>query len=158
MTQGVKTCFKCLRTLDVSEFYKHPAMKDGRLGKCKECTKADTIANRIEKIEHYRSYDKLRASAPHRVKARKDYAKTDAGEIAHKRAKAKWIANNPEKRKAECAVSNAIKSGKVIKEPCFVCGSENVEAHHPDYSSPLSVVWLCVSHHKEIHWNMKEAA
>lgn len=32
----MKTCFKCGESLDEDQFYKHPAMADGRLGKCKE--------------------------------------------------------------------------------------------------------------------------
>ena len=125
---------------------------------CKEHWKEKVRKNRLEKLEYYRAFDKMRASTPHRVKAREDYAKTDAGKIARNRANAKWIANNQEKRKAELEVGNAIKYGKLFKEPCFVCGASDVEAHHPDYSAPLSVVWLCVDHHKEVHWHMKEAA
>jgi hypothetical protein len=25
------------------------------------------------------------------------------------------------------------------------------QAHHPDYSKPLDVVWLCDDHHKQAH-------
>ena len=45
----------------------------------------------------------------------------------------------------------AIKAGKLLKLPCFCCGDLETEAHHPDYSAPLDVVWLCKKHHQEIH-------
>ena len=34
--------------------------------------------------------------------------------------------------------------GKLIPELCWVCGTtQNIEIHHPDYSKPLQVIWLC---------------
>lgn len=38
MQTSVKTCFKCGKEKSLDEFYTHPRMKDGHLGKCKECT------------------------------------------------------------------------------------------------------------------------
>lgn len=44
------------------------------------------------------------------------------------------------------------KNGKLTPKPCEVCGTaENIEKHHPDYSKPLEVVWLCRKHHLELH-------
>jgi hypothetical protein len=58
---------------------------------------------------------------------------------------------DPKKLKARHIVGYAIKSGRIIKCPCCVCGSKVSQAHHDDYSKPLEVVWLCTTHHAEIH-------
>lgn len=55
----------------------------------------------------------------------------------------------PERHNAHQKVSNAIRRGKLLKENCEKCGSDNVEAHHDDYSKPLDVRWLCRKHHIE---------
>ena len=58
----------------------------------------------------------------------------------------------PEKHRARESVKRAKKSGKLIPEPCLVCGNKKVHAHHEDYSKPLDVKWLCAGcHHNEHH-------
>ena len=37
-----KKCFKCSLEKPTTEFYKHKAMADGLIGKCKDCAKSDT--------------------------------------------------------------------------------------------------------------------
>lgn len=132
-----KRCFKCLQQLPLEAFYKHAAMGDGHLNKCKECTKRDARKHRLDKIDYYRSYDKLRASQPHRVAQRREI--WDA-----------WLETHPKRRAAQVALGNAVRSGKVQKLPCLVCG-DKAEAHHPDYDRPLDVVWLCRPHHMQAH-------
>jgi len=40
--------------------------------------------------------------------------------------------------------------GILVPLPCEVCGSEDVERHHQDYSKPMLVRWLCRPHHKAV--------
>ena len=67
--------------------------------------------------------------------------------------------NDPEYRKkknARSAVSRRVRSGKLTRQPCEVCGMPNAEAHHEDYDKPLEVRWLCTSHHRALHERMIE--
>ena len=56
----------------------------------------------------------------------------------------------PEKISARKKVHWAVKTGKLVRKPCF-CGEEKVFAHHEDYQKPLDVIWLCRKHHVEKH-------
>jgi len=151
-----KKCFKCCVELPLEKFYKHAQMADGRLNKCVECTKSDVKKHRLENIEHFRSYDKYRASAPHRVAARKEYRATKQGKAAVQRSHKKWGERNPERKAAQHAVSNALRDGKITRLHCFVCGDAKTQAHHADYSNSLGVTWLCDPHHKQVHREFKE--
>jgi hypothetical protein len=62
----------------------------------------------------------------------------------------------PEQRiKDNCRsyASTYLKRGKITREACKSCGEEKAEMHHPDYTKPLEVVWLCrrchLRHHEE---------
>src|SRR3990167_2004840 len=71
-------------------------------------------------------------------------------EIMNK-ASRRWEKKNLHKRKANRAVLYAINTGRLIRKPCKVCGMDNTEGHHRDYSKPLDVIWLCRKHHLEEH-------
>ncbi|KKT92760.1 MAG: hypothetical protein UW91_C0016G0024, partial [Parcubacteria group bacterium GW2011_GWF2_45_11] len=65
---------------------------------------------------------------------------------------ARYRAENPEKYRAHGAVNNAIRDGKLDRQPCEVCGvGDGVHAHHDDYSRPLDVRFFCPVHHAERH-------
>lgn len=145
-----KKCFKCGEVKGASEYYGHPQMGDGKLGKCKECTKRDVRENRARNIEHYREFDRKRAMLPHRVEMRAKYQATDAGKEACNKGKRAYTARNPIKRVAVNAVASAIKSGRINRQLCEQCGRK-AQAHHDDYSKPLDVRWLCTTHHREWH-------
>ena len=44
--------------------------------------------------------------------------------------------------------------GKIKQAPCKICGSAHSEKHHPDYSKPLLVQWLCRPCHLAHHQNV----
>jgi len=133
MTTSVKTCFKCEQEKPVDQFYRHPTMKDGRVNKCKKCNTFDVRENRKLKVTYYREYDRKRGNR----QTKEDRAK-------YKNA---W----PEKYKAHCAVNNAVRDGRLKKEPCEKCGRTDVHGHHDDYNKPLSVRWLCPPCHSKQH-------
>lgn len=58
---------------------------------------------------------------------------------AKKKANARSYANTYQRR------------GKLLKEPCTLCGSEQTEKHHEDYDKPLEIEWLCRDCHLEYH-------
>jgi ribosomal protein S27AE len=131
-------------------------MADGHLNKCKECACRDVRENRKAKIEYYVAYDRGRIDNVERREARnaahRVAAKADPDRFAGyaRRSAQKY----PEKRAARVAVGNAIRDGRLFKEPCGKCGSEKAQAHHDDYSKPLEVRWLCprchgLEHRKE---------
>lgn len=133
-----KACFKCKRVLPLGDFYGHPAMKDGHLGKCKECTKSDVSANYMARVEAKRDYEKHRAQSERRKK------------WCIERQKRLRMAS-PEKYKARSAVANAVRDGRLTRLACQVCGNPHSQAHHSDYSQPLEVTWLCFTCHRQEH-------
>lgn len=129
---------KCLCKLPLEAFYKHSKMGDGRLNKCKECTKKSVNEHRQNNLEKIRAYDKMRASMPHRLALRKQVQKDYRKQF-------------PERYAATTAVSNALRDGRLIRYPCEICGEKRSVGHHPDYDRPLDVIWLCQAHHKQLH-------
>jgi len=95
-------------------------------------------------------------------------AHPEAVRAARKRWRAKhhteqnrlYIKKYPEKRKAQNAVIHALRDGRLIRpNACSKCGKVcKPEGHHPDYSKPLEVVWVCPLCHKGIHIAMRNEA
>jgi len=135
----------------LTDFYKHRMMADGHLNKCIDCAKAYSLKHRADNIEHYREYDRQRASIPKRVNGRKAYARTEKGKAVISAAKQRYLIQHSLERAAHVLTGNAIRDGRIERKPCEVCGSTKVHAHHDDYHKPLEVRWLCVTHHAEHH-------
>ncbi len=130
-----KICVKCGKEKDITEFYVHNGMSSGRLNYCKVCVR--------ERVRNY-------FHTEHGRRINNEWFKTEKGKAKSKRHTQKFRRLNPEKYKALTIANNAVRSGKLIKKPCEVCGSKEVEKHHDDYSKPLEVRWLCRKHHRLI--------
>lgn len=135
-----KVCFKCKTEKPITSFYVHPQMGDGRLNKCKDCTKRDVANNYRANRDYYREYERQRFNRPER--------KAQVAQYQTRRRQ-----RFPEKEAARAAVGNAVRDGKIIRPAeCQGCGRiGHIEAHHPDYSKPLEVMWLCFRCHRAEH-------
>ena len=139
-----RACTKCGDEKPLTDFYKHPHAPNGRASKCIECTKADVRANRAQRIEYYRQYDRARAKLPHRKEGRAEYARQNPRPRPE---------SDPQKRAARVMIGNALRDGKIVKSPeCEVCSQPaDTRGHHDDYSKPLDVIWVCTACHALIH-------
>jgi hypothetical protein len=141
----MKKCKDCGVKKPETEFY-------GVQGECKDCTIARVREYQKANAEKVRTYDRGRANLPHRVEARKKYAKSPQGRARGAASNKRQRKKNPKRFRAGVAVGRAVRSGKLTKQPCEVCGSNKiVEGHHDDYDKPLEVRWLCQKHHRQIH-------
>src|SRR3990167_4334063 len=79
------------------------------------------------------------------------YRQSPAGKASHAKYNAKILANPADQLKqiARSAISHAIRDGKLLSQPCEVCGEPKAQAHHKDYTKPLTVNWLCAKHHRQ---------
>ena len=136
-----KICFKCNEEKALIDFYKHPKMGDGYLGKCKICTKKDTkeitykLISTPEGIEkerkrHREKYYRLEYKEKHKPSPEKKKEIID-----------KFKKKYPEKYKARCLSSHLI---PIIK---------GNHLHHWNYNIEFAkdVIELKSSDHFKIH-------
>jgi protein-arginine kinase activator protein McsA len=131
-----KVCRKCKLNKNILEYYKHSEMADGHLNICKICTK-NRVKNYSENNEDkIRAYEKIRNQKPERRKRISANAR-------------KWRIKNPIAYRAQTAVGNALRDGKLFKKPCRFCGN--------DYINFLNVIWLCARCHHRMHHDIPRA-
>ena len=71
----------------------------------------------------------------------------------HCEAQRRYRLRNAHKHRAHAIVRSAVKACRIVVPVwCQSCGCEtDLEAHHHDYSQPLSVEWLCSICHGLAH-------
>jgi hypothetical protein len=120
-----KYCPNCAYCIPVEEFHKDSSRYDGLSRQCK-----------------YHANKRFRKAS---------------GSLLYKDRKAKamrgYRKRNPEKSRARDILTQAVGRGKLTRpNVCSKCNVQCIpQGHHPDYSKPLEVIWLCVDCHTEVH-------
>ncbi len=120
-----KICFRCKVEKPLSEFYKHPKMRDGHLNKCKECAKQDAICNYEKKANDKTWVEKERA------RGREKYRRLGYVE--------KYKSSHPSTKNVYKYISKRI------------CIPKGYEIHHWDYNNSYDVFLLSRRAHKMVH-------
>ncbi len=132
LEDAMKTCIKCHQ-----DFEPTPSQLSKYFYWCLDCRgvylRRWKYAHplRPEQIIKYSEQKKLRSKITHKL----------------------WV-SKPENQKKPCIynkIHQLIKKGVITRQPCTTCGAEKTLAHHPDYSKPLLIVWLCTKCHSVTH-------
>lgn len=109
------------------------------MNKCNKCGNTENLINYF--TQGNRKYFKCRDCWA--AKQRK-YYNTEQGNLKARQAVRNSKERYPEKTRARKLCE------RLEKKPCIVCG-DAAHKHHPDYSKPLEVIWLCPAHHSDVH-------
>lgn len=129
---ATKKCFKCGRTLDLEEFYRHSSMADGHLNKCKECTRRDVKRNYDRKSQDEVWEEKERARG---------------------REKYKRLGYASKFRKMRSICPEEANLSKKLRLRGYK--TEGKEAHHWNYNKPNSVFLISRRAHHRIHRHLQ---
>lgn len=130
--EAYKQCSKCEEVKPEIEFYRQSASPDGLQRWCKQCS----------------------------IASRKTWGRANPRQ--RQQHKQHGHERNPDQARAWWAVRNALATGRITKpNRCRDCGGEFekhlIHGHHPNYSKPLEVEWLCGPCHAERHRKLQPA-
>lgn len=171
----MKACADCGTIKSLEDFYvvKRKGRKDALSSYCKACDLGrcrkyqKSAPGKLSKKTSDEKYRSSRAGKKTRLKGyliqkkkrrteegrkkraleAKKYRATPVGKIICKRSVKAWKLKNAIKYKAQ----KMAQYHHPTLKPCIVCGSKRTHRHHPDYSKPKNIVFLCHLHHKLVH-------
>lgn len=127
-----------------------------RMGARKSWNKYSAKNRQARRINHNSWYAENKKEKAATVKK---YRQTAKGKAVMRKSDINQKRKYPEKTKAREITNTAKKRGLLKPKPCVVCGSiTNIHAHHPNYTKPLEIEWLCPQHHTDLHKEMRNAA
>jgi hypothetical protein len=135
---GMKACSRCKRELPLDAFALRKPGWDVRQSQCQECQRS--IMAKWSKTQK----GIAAKAAFHERHPEYNYEQAKIGLLRY-----------PLKAQCRRIYTRAKERGKIVPQPCEVCGEPKVHGHHPDYAKPLDVMWLCVTHHAEWHKHHK---
>ena len=146
-----KTCRSCSVEKPLTDFYSHPACKDGRRSQCKRCHSAKVEATRDVRREDYLAKKRI-YNHTHREILR----------VSDRRHSQQYRLAYPEKRRARQLLRWALDAEKIQKPTqCEECGQKSptrsdgrsgLHGHHYfGYAEALVIVWLCAMCHSWYH-------
>jgi hypothetical protein len=128
-----KVCFKCGENQVLSQYYKHPQMGDGRLNKCKTCTKKDV-----------KQQTEINTSTPEGLEKERQRHRDKYRRLGYKDLQKEWDKDKPWK---------ATTVYKGLRRNYYKDLSKEYELHHWNYSDDFlkDVFILNIKDHKELH-------
>lgn len=147
VSRPTKPCGTCKQDKPLSAFSRCADHGDGLQTTCKECNCKYYRANRSVILEYHRRYQQANREVLNE-KTRQYYTK-NRQKILERQCRCRVADKRPSR--AHCAVYYALGVGHLTRQPCEICGSNNVHAHHADYARPLDVRWLCPICHGRLH-------
>ncbi len=149
--EAIKRCSHCRETKPYDDYYKDKNYRTGLSPQCKSCHDKGVKLWREANPEKRKAIDKAaknRTSVKQKREWSRRYVTEHRGECAARLRK--YRSDNPERARANEAIKRAVKSGRINRPvTCQKCGvSGKIEGHHPDYSKPLEVKWLCTKCHR----------
>ena len=170
ITMLKKYCYVCKLHKSVSCFGKNRSKKDGLSTECRECKRLqDKKYHRENREVHCKKMKDWRNSnLETQQEKERSYARSERGREVNNKATRKYYQihrelcltrtkkrniENPEKCKARNQINNAVKLGKIDRpDYCQRCNKKRLtQSHHPDYSKPFEVTWVCRKCHGKLH-------
>lgn len=170
-----KTCTKCKVIKRPTEFRKDPKYKSGLCAMCIECCRERereyerlNQEARVEKHRKWREENREEINSRNRDRWNNDpewKAKKDKYKGMYKEWRAAYASDykkaNRDKINCREQLRYWVDKGTIVRpECCELCGKSEIriEAHHSDYTKPLSVDWLCQKCHLKLeHFIRKDS-
>ena len=136
----LKACCDCKELKSLSLFGSDKRKPDGHTYNCRVCLR-----------KYWALFKRKPETLAQVKKSKSNYYQRNKKKINELGKKRDHLPSEIPKELARWRLQTHVKRGKIKKLPCQTCGNPKSQGHHPDYSKPLDVLWLCSTHHMLQH-------